>query len=513
MIVSVQVLLLLWLGWLLSLPPEELVLRVPDDAYYYCKIVHNFCLGRGFSFDGQTPTTGVHFLHACLLIILRPFSPWDLPQTAIALSFAMFLMSTVPIYVLTKRLGFDEPIRTWVTVLWLLNPNSVSAASMGMEAGLCLLLSPLALLAVIRVLDKKSDEEVQGPVWPWLLAMVLMPLARSDFILLAPVMVALAIWVAAAYRSPKACKRLILVAAGLLTGYLAVVLLCTGITGDPVQDSGAMKLLWRKTVLEQAASEHGLAHVAINLFWTWTGHALAPIVSTINVPRSVSAGGQILAVSLLVLALAFSSSDRRWGLATVLALLHIVSWSIACSLLDAVYHGWALGGVMYAGYVIALAVVRWAGERNSALRIAVLLIWSGSLLIGDFKLRLDPPWKGQEKQYQAARAMSLVFHHEDRIGSFNSGILSWYSGKDVVNLDGLVNPRVRQAVLADEFPQLLHELRLNYVVDTQNAMLNFSTRCLYWKPDETNELFRFVDVSQGLEQRFPLMIWRVGRRP
>ena len=52
-----------------------------------------------------------------------------------------------------------------------------------------------------------------------------------------------------------------------------------------------------------------------------------------------------------------------------------------------------------------------------------------------------------------------------RIGAMNGGIISAFSGVDVVNLDGVVNPEIRRAMARRELPAYLRRERIGYVVD------------------------------------------------
>ena len=46
---------------LIALPVSEIVNFIPDDGLFYPKIVQNFLLGYGVTFDRIAPTTGFHW--------------------------------------------------------------------------------------------------------------------------------------------------------------------------------------------------------------------------------------------------------------------------------------------------------------------------------------------------------------------------------------------------------------------------------------------------------------------
>ena len=50
--------------------PETAIGAVPDDAFYYLKLAQNRVLLGVWTFDGVSPTSGFHLLHAYGLVVL-----------------------------------------------------------------------------------------------------------------------------------------------------------------------------------------------------------------------------------------------------------------------------------------------------------------------------------------------------------------------------------------------------------------------------------------------------------
>jgi hypothetical protein len=78
-------------------------------------------------------------------------------------------------------------------------------------------------------------------------------------------------------------------------------------------------------------------------------------------------------------------------------------------------------------------------------------------------------------QWQAARWIEAYTDSGARIGSFNAGILGYFSHRTVVNLDGVVNADAYQAKRAKRLPAYMRDRGLDYLVDLNPALLN--TRC------------------------------------
>ncbi len=52
-----------------------------------------------------------------------------------------------------------------------------------------------------------------------------------------------------------------------------------------------------------------------------------------------------------------------------------------------------------------------------------------------------------------------------RLGSFQSGIVSYFSGMDVVNLDGKVNPAAYQAIQNHQLHKYIVQQHIGYIMD------------------------------------------------
>jgi hypothetical protein len=51
------------------------------------------------------------------------------------------------------------------------------------------------------------------------------------------------------------------------------------------------------------------------------------------------------------------------------------------------------------------------------------------------------------------------------VGSFNAGIFGYFSGRRVVNLDGVVNERAYEALAAHRLADYVHEAGIEWVID------------------------------------------------
>ena len=73
-------------------------------------------------------------------------------------------------------------------------------------------------------------------------------------------------------------------------------------------------------------------------------------------------------------------------------------------------------------------------------------------------------------QLEAARWIDAHTEPGARVGSFNAGILGYFSNRTVVNLDGVVNADAYRAKLEKRLPEYVRSMRLDYVADLKGAL-------------------------------------------
>lgn len=119
---------------------------------------------------------------------------------------------------------------------------------------------------------------------------------------------------------------------------------------------------------------------------------------------------------------------------------------------------------------VLLAWLASTGRRAVAVGLLALcalrLVWTGVTLSG----RPDAgyPWQGE--MLQAARWLRANVPPEDRVGSFNAGILAYFSDRTVVNLDGLANHEALQALQARRLASYVAEARLRWLADFEYSV-------------------------------------------
>jgi len=93
-----------------------------------------------------------------------------------------------------------------------------------------------------------------------------------------------------------------------------------------------------------------------------------------------------------------------------------------------------------------------------------------------------PPWPYQDEMLKAAYKIQNKLPKQAVIGSWNAGIIGYFSDRIVVNLDGLVNSDIREIVtkhnkklsqyIIDKDIQYISDYNLMFIDDIQGKLIN-----------------------------------------
>lgn len=415
---------------------------LPDDGFYYLQLAKSFATTGTWSFDGGVSlTSGFHPLMAYSLAAIywlgqpsdAAFVSW-----AIALSCALALGAGWLLCLVANKLG--GPVAALGVGLLLASDNYLLNAAGFMESSWVLVCAALFLLART------------GPRPPLQLLLLgfVGSLARTDFVLL-PACLAL-VSLLSRWRSPEARRLGWRDGAGLGGAFLglAATFVHSRITsGEWLQSSALMKAHWAEVVGPSPGS-------ALNL------------VSELLGPRG-------LAVAAVLLVVALARSIRRRSFALPAELVPTYGGALALPAYVALY---SLGYWSQPWYTATLAVPALCcvaaietnlprlGERVSwpSLALGIGALLAAGLVLARFSLaRLPAPWIHHQSLFEAGR--SLAKADLGRIGAWNSGIVGYYQGGHVVNLDGLVNNDVYPYAIRNALPEYIAAQRIDYVVE------------------------------------------------
>lgn len=484
--------LALRVGFLAAADEHSLVTVVTDDAYYYLKTARNIAAGLGPTFDGIHPTDGFHPLWMGLLVPLAAVAPGPqaLVRVALALSVALAACSAVLVWRLTRRLTASGGIAFVALVFYWLNPRAVLSSLNGLETGLATLLFVGSLLVVLREVEAPAGSVAREAVLGVLLGLLF--LARTDLVFYAGVFYVSTIALAPAGARVRRAGLVALIAAALAAPWVGW---CWARFGSPVQVSG-LSIPYVEHELFRAAGSgtfamaaEGLRRFAVVLYEGLRGE--------LGYPRPLSVG--ILGFALLVLAMRWRDSlgctpaRRRaalvflglLGAALALVFAHtairwyprpwyfdqlLVLLPVFLALGLAVFEPrrtlGKLARLLYPG-----APHDNAFARALAAAIAIAFVAAPATLSARALAKGEWPWA--REMLDAALWLRKNTRPDEVGAAFNAGIIGYYSGRRVVNLDGAINNAAYRALRRRDLAGLMKRAGVRWLADFEPATIGY----------------------------------------
>ena len=436
---------------------------ISDDSFYYYKVAQNITHGLGATFDGINPTNGFHplWMAICVLVsfLIRDSSLYLHCILLVNLLLCGWLAGLL-FQVFKPRLG------TWPTIMLLAFMNWNYRSSMTYFSGLE---TPLYLLLFVYLLTRLSS--ICGETtWPSMFFTGLLAgltfLARTDFVLVLPI-IAMYTAYRARYRRPAemwgSTGIMLLGFAAPAAPYLLVNRI---LFGHFEQLSGLTKNMAGVSVHRGAEALHAL------------GDAMIGVASPRMLPHAIA---NLFVVSLLALAGVVALKELGWNWRRMFRqFTGIEVCLVASGAVLAAYYSWNYGhlvrrwhfSVAYLALQLCLGLavtLLWRATvwrralRPFALGVASLLLLDALVQVpgAAYQFRrvnysfVAPVYYSDE----VARWLSTHVPPKATVGVWDAGYVGYFSGRTVVNLDGLIN--------GEEFYQYVRDGRgvWQYIVD------------------------------------------------
>ena len=458
-------LLILAIGAHLLLGPEErLAFSFYDDAYYYLGVAKHLGAGDGSTFDGINRTNGYHPLWCGLIVPI--VSSWTEPGAGVAAVAALWfaLAAAVPwaaFWAARRRFG-DRMAASCAVVFSTLPWLGMSLARPnGLETPLLAILICLTLGTAERVVAHVNEPTSAGSFGLGALA-GLSALARLDAILLVVAVVA-----ATARRS---WQRAGLVAIG------AALVVGPWLAWNQVEFGHPLPVSGRVLAMQAAKAReaHGGAFSA--------GNVVERVrIATFDVPKLLAEralhGIPLPAVAGLVVVALHALGLRRWPemrWINLFAALHYAAyvfwiWTPGEDVYRAYYFvPQALLGSLLAAAGLETIFARKAFTTNARASIAIVgIVLLSAHAVAEANAHARE--LGTQDGPVASRFIyGWVKEHtpEDAVlGARDAGKLGWFSGRRVVNLDGLINDgRMLEALRTDTVDAYICASPIGYVL-------------------------------------------------
>lgn len=472
---------------------REDILRhsTPDDAYYYFGIANNIMEGNGASFDSVNVTNGFHPLWQAIITPLWIFNGQTPINLTLSIGALMGALTAAAIFLFLQRATHSLPASLLGAGFFAFHPRAVTDSVNGLESALAVALTSFVLLALMHVdmhaSPQRPRERLPDVAFGLLLGALL--LARTDMVfIVAAVLIYIAIVMGRARLTRPVSMGI--VAAATTIPWFAWSLMATG---SLLQISGrAGGVYIRSAYIDQNGDS---LSVRIRHGFEVTREVLTTdLPQSYFMPTSHPAWLALLAGALLIALTAYVAVRVRGEYGRAAVILAVISVGFLAAL---TFHGgvrwfvrtWyftpaaMLGAAALglAAHALAFYIEDTFGRAIAARRQAVscTICALGALA---FVVVIQPydrfTWSGDQatelQLYDGARWLADNTPPGTRAGSFNGGVVGYYSDRTVFNLDGVVNEDAYHAIDACAVREYILVSKLEYIVDfSQSTILAY----------------------------------------
>jgi hypothetical protein len=442
-------------------PDAVLIGLVPDDAFYYLQLAKNRAELGTWTFDGTTTTTGFHLLYGYFLaVIYHLFESIDWRTLYLIVGMIASLSIAAACYFSSAAAAgiFGRQSMLIATAPYL-GAVSIHQSSSMMESWILMLLSSLTIYGTT------IQKSVSYPAGLLLIGLgALGSLSRTDYGLL-PFVLLLATTMASRFLKTDWQKRCFLVFLGSVIGILIATAHNYWVSGHFIQMSAQIKLYWSATVghsivppfrlfLETALPFSGLSHpvrrtvlevvlvITVIFFARCYGISRSKTEIRTRIPAITVMLGCVLAVTgYIVLYRHNSQGLQPWYAANLVA-------PVAILLAGA-------GSILLSKYLVPSSVI-------------ILAAYAYSGLIGAFTLCCAH----QAGMLNAGLHLKTQSDPQFRYGSWNAGIIGFFSEIRLINLDGVVNDEIYDYMKNNKLFDYLLKNNIRYLVDYDEMIRN-----------------------------------------
>lgn len=444
--------------YFLSQPDETLVGIIPDDAFYYIRLAQNRLALGLWTFDGHATTTGFHPLYAYFMLAIEALrdgntTDWRFLFGVVGVSAALcFGGASILTIRAAQNVAGDRAVI--FAALPFLTPVAISLVTVMMESQFVVVASAASLYLVSNA---RSPRRTVGTLAAFLVGM-LGSLSRTDFGML-PAALFLATLVAAPQWHHL--RRTATLLAGAVTGLAMDLTHNFLISGEFLQSSARIKLHWSElSGHDPTLPLSRIVGTILPLQFTWNPYR--PLLLL------------VVAAALLTVSAYAARFHRLRGehnsrfdpvvAGSVLTLGgYIAFYSLNSGGLQLWYNSTFIPPL---GIVIASAATALIRSRPAAWLSAIL---AGIYLIATMTNFSTTLWPWQSGMMHAGEALRND-RVEGSIGTWNAGIVAVASGRQITNLDGLVNDEAVPYIESDSLFDYVNSRNLQFIAEHEQLL-------------------------------------------
>jgi len=403
-----------------------------------------------WTFDGTSPATGFHLLYGYFLFFVYSITgslEWRSLYLLIGLlsSFSIGLSAFLICRTVQSVFGYKV---VPVALSPFLTASAMMLSTAMMESWLVLFFSALTVFS----LTKEQEPSFYGSIG--LIAIgFLGSLARTDYGML-PGVIFCTIIISRNFQKNAILNRSFLILAGAIIGISVVLLQNYFISGHFFQASAQTKLYW-----SSVGGHSMLAPVDLIL------SIVFPFLGSLGKSLKILLFIAFLLALIYPLKLAFGSKERNNSNTEFIlfcgCVLTILGYIIFYRHNSLSLQNWYSSNLIVP-IAIVFAAVCFYVLRGKAF-IAAIFLFGAYFLIGSSSL-LTIPWPHQAGMMHAGIFLKNNNAYSN-VAAWNAGIISYFSGKPVINIDGLTNDEVLPFIKSNTLLDYVKKRNIKYLVD------------------------------------------------
>ena len=480
---------------LLAFLPLDIIIShlLYEDSFYYLKVARNLVNRGVVSFDGISPTNGFHPLWLLVCSGAEAVAPNHSLRLVLVTASILHIVQALVVFDILRHLATRKAAHV-LSLFWLFNYRILACNLCGLETPLALLFFLLIVRYVLRCQAPWTPRKslTLGAL------MGIAALARFDLLLLACALVVFAFVQKSVPSSiPARARHAVILAAcvlAILTPWFAWSHKQSGV----LLPNSSAAVNTARAASRPAVDGTGRAGDRATRFqrrlttgsWLLTDTANLMGLWPTSRPEVRIVGGLAVGLSTLLVAIGIWCIRKRRPTSVLWFLLVYASFHLCYYL----YRGlaevryllpWAtsvlvLGAVVVSEKVRGCKPVRGHTRRGFVAALG-LAIWFGvSFVAGADAWHKHYGARDSHGQHadllETARWLRANTDSGARIGSFNAGIIGYYSGRLVVNLDGVINDNALNAIRTRTLQTYIEDMEIDYLVDFEDQLESFMNR-------------------------------------
>lgn len=439
---------------------QYLIGIIPDDAFYYIQLAKHRINDGFWTFDGTTKATGFHLLYGYILttiIYIFPFLNWRELYLVIGILSSISISMAALICSITVGKLYTEKVIPLIVIPFLSLPILLQSTSM-MESWLVIILAATAFY----LLTKNDESSNKVLIIKLFIIGLLGSIARTDFGLLPGVLFIVA-FIISNFRTNQIVMRAFSLLMGTACGLAASLIHNKIVSESFTQASANVKYLWSSI----------------------DGHSSLPVISMVSnmlVPVSVGKYSYIIIPMTILLLIIYTGykaiktkkfiHNETKIIIYFSATFTIIGYIFFYRLNSVALQNWYSANFLIPISIITASIYYYLPKYKILKTLNIIAIIF--ILIAIYRIK-HVPYPHQYGMMQAGQFLKEQSVNET-YASWNAGIISFFSEKPLINIDGLTNDEILPYIKTNKLFDYIRLKKITYLIDYEEMIRNEKLR-------------------------------------